>query len=151
MLSYHRKDILNLEADYILVDLAIGWREEPTDGMDRMIAERWPDARQGFYEFVRERRFGGGDVCAILPTETRPGVIYMASRPAPDRPTMAFISRGIRTLVSLCRRQKIASVALPLLVVDSTPEAIERSRDLYEQELSRVKTEYRVAIGKPFP
>lgn len=147
MLSFHDDDILNLDADYILVDLAIGWREEPSDGMDSIVAERWPDARKGFYEFVRERRFDGGDVCAIPPTNDRPGVIYLASRPSPDRPTMAFISRGIRNLVALCRRQKIASVALPLLTAGPTPDAVERSRALYQDELSRVKTEYRVCTG----
>lgn len=146
VLSYHDDDILNLGADYILVDLAIGWREEPSDGMDRAIAERWPDARRRFYEFVRQRRFDGGDVCAVPPADSRPGVIYLASRPAPDRPTMAFISRGIRNLVSLCRREKIASVALHLLTAGSMDDATSRSRHLYDAELSRVRTEYRVAV-----
>jgi len=146
MLTFRDDSVLEIEADYIVVDLPVGWRADPVAGLDRLVAERWPDARNGLLEHVRASRFDGGDICAVPPTASRPGVIYLASCPAPDRPTMAFISRGIRNLVGWCRRQKVSRVALPLMTANTSPEAVRRARDFYQEELGRVRTEYVVGL-----
>jgi len=148
MLIFVEEDLLAIDAEYVVLDIPIGWRSDPVPGLDARVSAMWPDARAGLYEHVRSRRLDGGDLCAVAPTSARPGVIYLACRPSPERATMAFISRAIRNLVGWCRREKVSRVALPLITTDTSEASVARTTELYRHELSRVRTEYIVSVPR---
>jgi len=113
MLKSVSGDILNTTSAYIAQGVATDSQEGMGTGLALKISSKWPDAQKHFKQFTRSQKFQGGDIFVVAPTKSRPGVIYVATKPDMYHASVSFLNRGFRKLARYCVKHKIESVALP--------------------------------------
>lgn len=113
MIEFVNGDLLQAQTQYVAQGVATGSQEGLGTGLALKISTKWPDIQQAFKKFTRNNTFEDGDVFVVLPAETRPGVIYVATQPNMYYATTKFLNKGLRNLAKVCLQRKIDSVALP--------------------------------------
>jgi O-acetyl-ADP-ribose deacetylase (regulator of RNase III) len=113
MIEFISGDIFQTHTTFIAHGVAIGTQEGLGTGLAFKLSSKWPDVQQQFKKFTRTHPFTRGDLCVILPTPHRPGVIYIATQPDMYHATLPYLNRGLRNLAGYCTKQAVDSVALP--------------------------------------
>lgn len=113
MVEFISGDILQSTTQYIAQGVAVGSQEGLGTGLALKISTKWADAQKQFKKYTFNNKFEGGDVFAALPTENRPGIIYIATQPDMYHAVLPFLNKGLRNLVNYCAKKNIESVALP--------------------------------------
>lgn len=113
MIEFFSGDLLQTQAQYVAQGVATGSQEGLGTGLALKISMKWPDAQRQFKKHTNSSRFAGGDVFVVGPTDSRPGVIYIATQPDMYHATLPFLNKGLRNLVRACSKLGILSVAIP--------------------------------------
>ena len=93
--------------------VAEGNQEGLGTGLALEISRRWPDVQAAFKRHARSGRFRGGEIWSIVPTDARPGFVYLATQPNMRYATLPYLRRAVRRLAQWADRERIGSVALP--------------------------------------
>ena len=113
MIKFVSGDILQTKSAYIAQGVATDSQEGMGTGLALKISSKWPEAQKHFKQFTRSQRFQGGDIFAVAPTKSRPGIIYIATQPDMYHASVSFLNRGLRKLARYCVKQRIESISLP--------------------------------------
>lgn len=115
MIKFVSGNILRGPAQYLAVGAATGKQESLGAGLALQIATKWPDAQRHFKQFARGNKFQGGDLFVVAPSRNRPGIIYIATQPESNEPSLSFLNRGLRKLERYCVKRNIESVSLSMI------------------------------------
>lgn len=113
MIEYKSGDVLKAAEDYIAQGVAEGNQEGLGTGLALQISTRWPSVQSQFKRYARLGRFRAGDVYVVEPSDTTPGVIYLATQPDMYHAKLTYLRKAVKNLAAYCRERRIKSVALP--------------------------------------
>lgn len=113
MIEFVSGDLLQVEAAYIGQGVAEGSQEGLGTGLALKISKKWPEAQSAFKKHTRGGRFKGGEIFVVPPSETRPGIVYIATQPDMYHATIQYLRKGLRSLVRWADANGVESVALP--------------------------------------
>lgn len=81
MIDFRSGDLLKAKEAYIAQGVAEGNQEGLGTGLALKISTRWPEIQSEFKRYARLGRFRAGDIFVVPPTNSTPGVIYLATQP----------------------------------------------------------------------
>ncbi len=113
MISFVSGDILQANEQYIAQGVAEGNQEGLGTGLALKISTRWPAAQSAFKRHCRSGAFTGGSLWAFAPTDSTPGIIYLATQPDMYHATLPYLRKALRNLASWTQKNGVESVALP--------------------------------------
>jgi len=113
MIEFVSGDILQTTAQYLAQGVAVGSQEGLGTGLAFKISAKWADAQKLFKKYTFNNEFDGGDIFVAAPTETRLGIIYIATQPDMYHAVLPFLNKGLRNLAGFCKKKNIATVAVP--------------------------------------
>lgn len=113
MITFVRGDILQANEPYIAHGVAEGNQEGLGTGLALKISKRWPVAQLAFKRHCRSGRFTGGSLWAFPPTQTTPGIIYLATQPDMYHATLPYLRKALRSLSAWADKNEVNSIALP--------------------------------------
>lgn len=113
MIEFVSGDILQTTAQYLAQGVAVGSQEGLGTGLAFKISTRWADAQKLFKKYTFNNKFDGGDIFVAAPTDTRLGIIYIATQPDMYHAVLPFLNKGLRNLAGFCVKKNIATVAVP--------------------------------------
>jgi O-acetyl-ADP-ribose deacetylase (regulator of RNase III) len=113
MIEFISGDILQTTTQYLAQGVAVGSQEGLGTGLALKISTKWADAQKQFKKYTFNNKFEGGDVFVVLPTETRIGIIYIATQPDMYHAVLPFLNKGLRNLANYCAKKNVASVGVP--------------------------------------
>lgn len=113
MITFESGDLLQASEEYIAQGVAEGDQEGLGTGLAFKISRRWPAAQSAFKRHCRSGMFTGGSLWVFPPTESNPGIIYLATQPDMYHATMPYLRTALRALVAWAKKNDVNSVALP--------------------------------------
>lgn len=113
MLEFVEGDLLQAREAYIAQGVAEGNQEGLGSGLALKISKRWPEVQASFKKYARTGRFKGGTIWVCAPTETRLGVVYLATQPDMYHATISYLRKSLRRLRKWAEANDIESVGLP--------------------------------------
>jgi O-acetyl-ADP-ribose deacetylase (regulator of RNase III) len=113
MIEFISGNLLDATTEFIAQGVATGLQEGLGTGLALKISKKWPDVQQQFKKYVRNHSFDGGDIFVVQATETRPGVIYIATQPDMYHAKINYLNKGLRNLAKYSTQKEIESIALP--------------------------------------
>jgi len=113
MIEFKSGDVLRAKEAYIAQGVAEGNQEGLGTGLALKISTRWPEIQSKFKRYARLGRFRAGGVFVVPPTETTPGLIYLATQPDMYQAKLNYLRKAIKKLAIWCEENHAESVALP--------------------------------------
>jgi len=113
MIEFISGDILRAKESYIAQGVAEGNQEGLGTGLALKISTRWPEIQSQFKRYARSGRFRAGEIFPVPPTDTTPGLIYLATQPDMYHAKLNYLRKALKNLSAWCDEHKIEAVALP--------------------------------------
>lgn len=115
MLHFISGDLLATKEKYIAQGVAEGNQEGLGTGLAFQISTRWPAVQSKFKKYARLGQFRGGGIFVVEPepSNSTPGLVYMATQPDMYHAKINYLRKALKNLARWTEENKIESVALP--------------------------------------